>query len=820
MDSEHELIWSAEDLGALCHHEDPTVREWAFHQVVCVHPTPDEALWRHALLDDDAKGNAEDLLEEACETHRVGPWGVLLDVVRADEMRQRVRPEAAALLGRAAPIDRLTEMADVCFAVGAETFLRFCHEWRHRDPSGCRQHAWDRLIEIELEPDDTYCVELLIAIARMDDVPFVVDRALELDDENGNTDEVMLERAASDDIVLETGAPDWQRAVDAIDKRLASPGLSMCSDWQSGQLSPLRALTDSNEPDKVLAWIRAWFGEQPLRDEMDAWCAALVAAVAEGEAKLDRRVAIAGAVVLGRVRHDRLRDALRSREGKALARAWSAGATLHREQAARELRAVWSTIGDSERLEVLEVLAGLKPDGISEHLALLHSLGGDAWWLEPVLADVEILRWHDLPELSQAACDKLMNQMIACGNAYPASDLLKAVSAVPHRWASDLLVRHADELLAMGLGDSYWDAVRALADPRTLSLAIREWKPGETHVASCADLIARLSDRVDELPPELIRELDERDDLTESLAPLVLRCKRCGRCHRYRVARVLVDADAESENWDGVVPLQIIPCKHCGAVDEYELDATTATSLTLRALASDGTEDAPVVLGTAELWDGTIMRRPSQAIAYLKGQADASPTNGAAWRRLGNIQERLGLDQDAILSWRKAIEVDDKECEAASSLAFALWQQADVRGALDALAVVVERFDRTSSDVKESVAVGIANLLPRVASFVDGPLALDVYWAEKATRGEVAVTTSRIEVRRFDMWKEFAAFLGGEAVVRMRLTNQLPTEEPRALLARLGRRSPTRANVKQAKPNEKCPCGSGRKYKKCCGRAW
>jgi hypothetical protein len=799
MDPELQLIWSAEDLGALCHHEDPTVREWAFHHVVCVHPTPDEALWRHVLLDDDdAKDNAEDLLEEACETHRVGPWGVLLHVVRADGMRQGARAEAAALLGRSAPIEKLPEMADVCHAVGAEAFLRFCHEWRLRDPSGCREHAWDRLIEVELEPDDTYCVELLIAIARTDDVPFVVDRALALEDKNGNTDQAMLERAASEDILLETGASDWQRAVDAIDERLARAGLSMGSDWHSGELSALRALSESKELDKALAWMRAWYGAQPIRDEMDTWCAALVAAVAEGEAKLDRRVAIAGAFVLGRVRHDRLRDALRLREGKALARAWAAGAALHRKQAERELRSVWSTIGDSERHEALEVLAGPQSDGSSELLDLLPSLGADAW----------------------SVWDKLMNQTISSGNAYRAGGVLTAVSAVPYGWASDLLVRHANELLAMGLGESYWDAVRALGDPRTLSLAIREWKPGEIDVASCADLIARLSDRVAELPAEIVREVDASDDRTESLIPLVLRCKRCGRCHRYHVARVLVDAHAKSENGDGIVPLQVITCKYCGAVDEYELSAATATSLTLRALASDGTEDAPVVLGKAQLWDGTIMRRPSQALAYLKGQADASPTNGAAWRRLGNIQERLGLDQDAILSWRKAVEVDDKECEAASSLASALWQQADVRGALDALAVVVERFDRTSSDVKESVAVGIANLLPRVASFVDGPLALDVFWAEKAAKGEVVVTTSRIDVRRFGMWKEFAAFLGGEMMVRMRLTNQLPTEEPRALLARLGRRSPTRANVKQAKPNEKCPCGSGRKYKKCCGRAW
>lgn len=88
----------------------------------------------------------------------------------------------------------------------------------HRDPSRCGEHAWDRLIEIELEPDDRYCVELLIAISRPDDVPLVVDKALQLDDESGNVDLAVLERAASDDLLLEPGAPDWQQAVGDLDK--------------------------------------------------------------------------------------------------------------------------------------------------------------------------------------------------------------------------------------------------------------------------------------------------------------------------------------------------------------------------------------------------------------------------------------------------------------------------------------------------------------------------------------------------------------------------------------------------------------------------
>lgn len=48
--------------------------------------------------------------------------------------------------------------------------------------------------------------------------------------------------------------------------------------------------------------------------------------------------------------------------------------------------------------------------------------------------------------------------------------------------------------------------------------------------------------------------------------------------------------------------------------------------------------------------------------------------------------------------------------------------------------------------------------------------------------------------------------------------NDLLTEEKRAELYRIQKRSTTIVKGKKIGRNDPCPCGSGKKYKKCCGR--
>jgi len=43
-------------------------------------------------------------------------------------------------------------------------------------------------------------------------------------------------------------------------------------------------------------------------------------------------------------------------------------------------------------------------------------------------------------------------------------------------------------------------------------------------------------------------------------------------------------------------------------------------------------------------------------------------------------------------------------------------------------------------------------------------------------------------------------------------------ERPKEKEAREERPLPTPRECKRAKPNEPCPCGTGKKYKKCCGK--
>jgi len=128
-----------------------------------------------------------------------------------------------------------------------------------------------------------------------------------------------------------------------------------------------------------------------------------------------------------------------------------------------------------------------------------------------------------------------------------------------------------------------------------------------------------------------------------------IRCEtQCNRCHRVaqhdvRCATIHPSPeDCESDGWDGVVLGRIIECEGCGAVDDYALHPLSKLALTVRALAEQervarsGERSATRVfaVGIAGLWDGTVVRRASHAIARLEALTRERPDSGEAWRRL------------------------------------------------------------------------------------------------------------------------------------------------------------------------------------------
>ena len=323
-----------------------------------------------------------------------------------------------------------------------------------------------------------------------------------------------------------------------------------------------------------------------------------------------------------------------------------------------------------------------------------------------------------------------------------------------------------------------------------------------------------------------------------------LRCTRCDRTANYEVPWATMHPDAkqhEADGWDGVVLGRIIECRACGAEDEYMVSPLSKTVMLLRALAehehrqrSGDDREGRLVIGVAQLGDGTLVRRPSQAIAHLRALTQAQPESGVAWRRLGNAFERYDRIEQAEEAWRKAITVDRTEFEAAFSLAKAHFGDDRLTEGFAFLNQAIERFPRAKGlapELRGSAAACMVGFLRAMLECADEPIALMASWSggEMAADRQV-VHLSSVDLRMVRNWDGLTRFIAATDLYSLSLTPELPTDEVTQLDAILhgglgpelrlpSRSTPYVRSSARVGRNEPCPCGSDKKFKKCCGNS-
>lgn len=323
---------------------------------------------------------------------------------------------------------------------------------------------------------------------------------------------------------------------------------------------------------------------------------------------------------------------------------------------------------------------------------------------------------------------------------------------------------------------------------------------------------------------------------------LDLRCTRCGRSERHEVPFAAIHPDhdeCQRAGWDGIVLGRVIVCSSCGAEDAYEISTIDKTVLMLRALADheahrSGAAGGPVHFAELNLRDGSTVQRPSKAIRHLRAIAEAHPERGEPWRRLGNLCQRFGQQEEAVEAWLHAAS-DPEEMEACMSLAQHHDDEGDLQQAFDFAGKTIARLSGLGEGASPGslrhaaarVALGIVrDALPHLAQ----PLALFAMWTG-GTRGDTAIChASSVDLRVVRRWDRLVDFLAADSLAGARLTTELPEERWTQLAALLesnapidNGRPPRRPALAPAKAkakvgrNEPCPCGSGRKYKRCCG---
>lgn len=298
-------------------------------------------------------------------------------------------------------------------------------------------------------------------------------------------------------------------------------------------------------------------------------------------------------------------------------------------------------------------------------------------------------------------------------------------------------------------------------------------------------------------------------------------------------------AQSKPDGWDGVLLGCVIECPGCGAADDYETVPASVVALALlgiasaKGLAGDGVPTAGVILGVAQLHDGTTVRRPTQAMATLRARAAERPEDGATWRRLGNACERYGRPGEAESAWLRAVQVDEREFEAAFSLV-QLYEAGGRAEAVRYLLLAVERFPRApglAAEPRRGFALALAERLEGLARCVPGPLSLEAAWSDGPARDRVVVRVSSADLHRVRDWERLGEWLASADIAGLRVARTVTDEgdsqleallEGRVLEAVAAEPTPSQPFVRVSPKvgrNAPCPCGSGRKHKRCCGRA-
>jgi hypothetical protein len=313
---------------------------------------------------------------------------------------------------------------------------------------------------------------------------------------------------------------------------------------------------------------------------------------------------------------------------------------------------------------------------------------------------------------------------------------------------------------------------------------------------------------------------------------LTLRCSDCGRSSKERFSWACVHPRIEecrAQGWDGISLSRMFICAKCNAVDRYELvrDSLLQILAGMVGLLAKA-PSSRVFSAEMKLWDGTQVRRPSQALGRLRELAAQHPNSPEAHRRLGNGCQRFGLLEEAVTSWRRAVELDVNDLDSLNSLAEVLLRtRATEKEGFAFLLRAVRSIPATRSMESESRLSAIRGTFDLLREFVEGdePLALTAGWKGQGGGKELVVHASSVDLRDvLEVWDNLVEFVASPSVLSLAITNELPEEEVTQLAALL---FDVRARPAVAQPppvlaapkvgrNEPCPCGSGNKFKRCC----
>lgn len=249
-----------------------------------------------------------------------------------------------------------------------------------------------------------------------------------------------------------------------------------------------------------------------------------------------------------------------------------------------------------------------------------------------------------------------------------------------------------------------------------------------------------------------------------------LRCRACGDINVYEVGNLFLSPEAPTERaYIG----DDLACLSCGEWDCLDIAGTASFALMaelirIAAAKKSGRDmETSVKLVTGRLADGQLVP-VGRAIELYKEAIEKHPDSLVDTLSLGNCYETVGRRRQAEACFRECLRIDPTCPEAAYGLARILRDTGRRADAFQVLDAALKHKDRWRF-------YRLTNTTPR--EFTETLLELHADLAPGPRR----------------------------------ISSAPPLK---GLVSIVGKRS----NRNKVSPNEPCPCGSGKKHKKCCGR--
>jgi|GEM_PF-2617092 len=405
-----------------------------------------------------------------------------------------------------------------------------------------------------------------------------------------------------------------------------------------------------------------------------------------------------------------------------------------------------------------------------------------------------------------------------------ASDLLW-LERYPNRAVVQFLLDNFDTYITAPDSGIFVELLGEVGSRDFLEPLLNEWREGEAAIGETIRLIAELNNVQDERLTPVIKDTENKhsgtlsleDDNADSVIPIPLRCTTCGRSYHYTLERLYLGNKKKD-----VVIGEIVQCKGCGAIETYEITTDTWWALCgrlVRSLAISKSEELDEEEGPFKgklmgvTAGGRKFKTISEAYHFLYREVEREPENADLKKRLGNVLRNGNRSDLALPYYQDALRLDPGDAKTAYLVAAVLLEQ--------------RRFREAIVHVEE-----LTHLIR--SEEMDDRLRRDLFTALLDQAGIIYEQTGH----RIQLWPKNAPAEGSEDAMPLTLEfkplDPSDTEEfEKAYCLFLhGVWPPGDADnssekhgwavlqrpMKKVGRNDPCPCGSGKKFKKCCGR--